>query len=68
MALYRMMCALGQQSLVGVLTQCSLPLPVSFLADEQHSDCLTDTVYVPAIATGRVIWHLGYTTEAVRPP
>src|SRR6266851_3613283 len=28
MALYRLICALGQQSLVAVLTRCALPLPV----------------------------------------
>src|SRR6266849_4341746 len=28
MALYRLICALGQQSLVAVLTRCELPLPV----------------------------------------
>jgi hypothetical protein len=64
MALYRLVCALGQQSLVCVLTRCGLPLPVYFLADEKHSRCLTDKVYLPTIVTGRVIWHLGYTTEA----
>jgi hypothetical protein len=64
MALYRLVCALGQQSAVGVLTRCGLPLPVYFLADEKHSRCLTDKVYLPTIVTGRVIWHLGYTTEA----
>src|SRR5262250_1821316 len=64
MALYRLVCALGQQSLVGVLTRCGLPLPVSFLADEKHSHCLTDTVYLPTIVCGRVMWHLGYTEEA----
>jgi hypothetical protein len=64
MALYRMLCALGQQSLVTVLTRCGLPLPVYFLADEKHSHCLTEKVYLPTIVTGRVIWHLGYTTEA----
>src|SRR5215468_8302258 len=64
MALYRMLCALGQQSLVTVLTRCGLALPVYFLADEKHSHCLTDKVYLPTIVTGRVIWHLGYTTEA----
>src|SRR5215475_11809020 len=37
MALYRLVCALGQQSLVTVLTRCGLPLPVYFLADEKHS-------------------------------
>jgi hypothetical protein len=64
MALYRLVCALGQQSLVGALTRCGLPLPVYFLADEKHSRCLTDKVYLPTIVTGRVLWHLGYTTEA----
>ena len=57
-------CALGQQSLVTVLTRCGLTLPVYFLADEKHSHCLTDKVYLPTIVTGRVLWHLGYTTEA----
>src|SRR5499425_405642 len=37
MALYRLVCALGQQSLVTVLTRCGLPLPVYFLADEKHT-------------------------------
>ena len=64
MALYRLVCALGQQSLVTVLTRCGLPLPVYFLADEKHSRCLTDKVYLPTIVSGRVIWHLGYTEEA----
>src|SRR2546425_7068185 len=60
MALYRLVCALGQQSGVTVLTRCGLPLPVYFLADEKHSHCLTDKVYLPTIVSGRVIWHLGY--------
>src|SRR5438874_2919465 len=64
MALYRLVCALGQQSLVTMLTRCGLPLPVYFLADEKHSRCLTAKVYLPTIVCGRVIWHLGYTTEA----
>jgi hypothetical protein len=64
MALYRLICALGQQSLVTVLTRCRLPLPVYFLADEKHSRCLTEKVYLPTIVRGRVIWHLGYTKEA----
>jgi len=64
MALYRLVCAFGHQSLVAVLTQCGLPLPVYFLADEKHSRCLTDKVYLPTIVRGRVLWHLGYTTEA----
>src|SRR5256714_12209819 len=64
MALYRLVCALGQQPLVTVLTRCALPLPGYLLADEKHSRCLTDKVYVPTIVCGRVLWHLGYTTEA----
>ena len=64
LALYRLVCALGQHSLVIVLTRCGLPLPTYFLADEKHSRCLADKVYLPTIVSGRVLWHLGYTTEA----
>jgi hypothetical protein len=64
MALYRLICALGHQSLVTVLTRCGLPLPPYFLADEKHSRCLADKVYLPTIVSGRVIWHLGYTEDA----
>src|SRR5215468_150967 len=60
MALYRLICALGQHGLVTVLTQCHLPLPTYILADEKHSRCLTERVYLPSIVKGRVIWHLGY--------
>ena len=49
MALYRLICALGQQSLVTVLVKCHLPLPAYILADEKHSRCLTDRVYLPTI-------------------
>src|SRR2546428_746730 len=64
MALYRLVCTFGHHSLVTVLTRCGLPLPVYFLADEKHSRCLTDKVYLPTIVRGRVMWHLGYTEEA----
>src|SRR5467141_3800600 len=63
MALYRLVCALGQQSLVTVLVRCALPLPVYLLADEKHSRCLTDRVYLPTIIPGRVLWHLGYSAS-----
>src|SRR5215475_1389878 len=63
MALYRLVCALGPQSLVALLTRCGLPLPVYVLADEKHSTCLADKVYLPTIVRGRVIWHLGDTEE-----
>jgi hypothetical protein len=64
MALYRLVCAFGRPSLVTVLTRCGLALPVYFLADEKHSRCLTEKVYLPTIVCGRVLWHLGYTEEA----
>jgi hypothetical protein len=60
MALYRLICALGQHSLVSVLVNCHLSLPAYILADEKHSRCLTERVYLPTIVSGRVIWHLGY--------
>ena len=60
MALYRLICALGQHSLVSVLTRAGLPLPPYILADEKHTKCLTERVYLPTIVTGRVMWHLGY--------
>jgi hypothetical protein len=63
-ALYRLVCALGHQSLVTVLTRCGLPLPVYFLADEKHSRCGAKKVSLPTIVCGRVLWHLGYTEAA----
>src|SRR5499427_1533294 len=64
MALYRVICAFGQHSLVTVLTRCGLPLPTYILADEKHSHCLTERVYLPTIVRGRVLWHVGYTEDA----
>jgi len=63
MALYRVICAFGQHSVVTVLTRCGLPLPRYILADEKHSRCLTERVYLPTIVRGRVIWHLGYSAS-----
>jgi hypothetical protein len=63
-ALYRLVCALGQHSVVKALTRCGLPLPTYVLADEQHRRCLTAKVYLPTIVHGRLIWHLGYTEHA----
>jgi len=64
MALYRLICARGQQSLVAVLTRCGLPLPAYFLADEKPTHGLTEKVYWPTMVSGRVIWHLGSTEAA----
>src|SRR5499426_2742370 len=33
------------------------------LADEKHSRCLTERVYLPTIVRGRVLWHLGYSAS-----
>src|SRR6266478_10046891 len=63
MALYRLICALGQHRLVTVLVKCHLPLPLYLLADEKHSKCLTERVYLPTIVRGRVVWHLGYSAS-----
>jgi len=60
MAVYRLVCSFGHQALVPVLSRCGLPLPRYLLADEKHSKCLTDKVYLPTIVSGRVMWHLGY--------
>ena len=63
MALYRLICALGHHSVVTVLIRCGLPLPTYILADEKHSRCLTERVYLPTIVRGRVLWHLGYSAS-----
>lgn len=63
MALYRLVCAIGKTCLVKLLTRCHLPLPRYVLADEKHSHCLTQKVYLPTLVAGRVVWHLGYTTD-----
>ena len=63
MAIYRLMCAIGRTCLVTLLTRCKLPLPAYFHADEKHSHCLSEKVYLPTIVCGRVIWHLGYTID-----
>src|SRR4029434_3389286 len=63
MALYRVICAFGQHSLGTALTRCGLSLPTYILADEKHSRCLTEQVYLPTIVSGRVIWHLGYSAS-----
>ena len=47
MALYRVICAFGQHSLVSVLTRCGLRLPAYILADEMHSRCLTARCICP---------------------
>jgi hypothetical protein len=59
MAVSRLLCSCGHQSVVPVLTRCGLPLPNSLLVDEKHSRCLTDKVSLPTIVSGRVLWHLG---------
>jgi hypothetical protein len=59
MTLDRLVCVLGHQGLVTVLSRCGLALSVYVLADEKHMHGLTHKAYLPMIVTGRVIWHLG---------
>src|SRR4029434_5978623 len=63
MSLYRLICAFGPHSVVTVLPRCGLPLPIYILADEKHSRCLTERVYLPLIGRGRVFWNLGYSAS-----
>ena len=63
MAIYRLVCCIGRNGLVKLLTRCHLSLPQYFIADEKHSHCLSKRVYLPTISCGRVIWHLGYTSS-----
>jgi len=63
MSLYRLVCAIGRQPLVHFLCRCRLPLPKYILADEKHSKCRADKIYLPTISNGRVVWHLGYATN-----
>lgn len=63
MGVYRLLCSFGHASLVSGSVRCGLPLPPYLLADEKHSTCLGMKVYLPTIVSGRVIWHLGYTTD-----
>jgi hypothetical protein len=63
MAIYRLVCAWGQQGLVPVLIRCGLPLPTYILADEKHSHCRANKVYLPTVVNGRLIRHLGYTED-----
>ncbi len=50
----------GSELPSGYLVKCHLPLPAYILADEKHSRCLIERVYLPTIVSGRVLWHLGY--------
>ena len=54
MALYRLLCALGQHSLVRMRLRCHLPLPAYILVDEKYSECLP--TFTPLAHAGK---HLG---------
>ncbi len=64
MSIYRLLCAIGTWHVAQVLLRARLPLPPYLLADEKHSKCLGEKAYLPTLVEGRVIWHLGYTTQA----
>ena len=54
MAIYRMVCSIGRNGMVRLLTRCYLPLPQYFIADEKHTYCLDKRIYLPTIGCGRV--------------
>ncbi len=54
MAVYRLVCSIGRNSLVKLMIRCHLPLPEYFIADEKHTHCLDKRVYLPTIGCGRV--------------
>lgn len=63
MTVYRMICSLGKNGLTFLLTRCGLPLPEYFCADEKHSCCLREKVYLTTIVKGHLIWHPGYSED-----
>jgi len=63
MAVYRLICSLGKVCMVTLLTRCGIPLPEYLAADEKHSVCLTEKVYLPTVACGHLIWHIGYAED-----
>jgi len=61
---YRVVCALGSQSFGSGVDTMWCALPGYFLVDE-HSRCLTDRCISPRSSVAGLIWHLGYTEDAV---
>src|SRR5439155_13783768 len=68
MALYRLICAMGQQSQVTVLVKCHLPLPMYLLADEKHSTCLTKGSTCPRSSAAACSGTWGTATPKVLAP
>jgi hypothetical protein len=58
MAVYRLICRIGNVPMVRVLSHCGLSLPDYLIADEKHSQCLSQKLYLATITAGRVIWLL----------
>jgi hypothetical protein len=58
MAIYRLICGSGKNSLISLLTRCGY-----FCADGKHSQCPGEKVYLPTIVTGHLIRHPGYTGD-----
>ena len=57
-ALFRLICALGREGTVPVLIKADLPLPDYFEADEKHSSCEDNPLYLTTVSAGEVIWSL----------
>lgn len=58
MAVYRLICRIGNVPMVRVLLHCGLSLPDYLIADEKHSQCLSQKLYLATVTAGRVIWLL----------
>ena len=65
MSLYRLICALGQQSLVSVLSGVTCLCQPIFWPTKSIASVSQRGVYLPTIVSGRVIWHLGYSESAL---
>ena len=63
MSVYRLVCSIGRTGTVTMLLRCGLSLPEFFTADEKHSHCLAEKVYLPTISGDHVLWHIGYTED-----
>lgn len=57
-ALYRLVCAQGREGVVEPLLKAGLRLPEDFEADEKHSACEGQKLYLPTVTAGPVVWSL----------
>ncbi len=63
MSVYRLICSLGKNCMISLLTRCGLSLPEYFCADEKHSLRLGEKVYLTTTVKGHLIRYPGYTGD-----